>query len=161
YPASPKESNIITIPHLRELFNVEVGLSDHTMGIGVAVASVAMGATVIEKHFTLSREDGGVDATFSMEPGEMNQLVIETERAWQSLGKVSYGMTSGEEKSRIYRRSLYITKQMQAGEKLTPNNLRAIRPGLGLAPKYYDLLLGKEIKHDVKAGTPVTWELLG
>jgi N-acetylneuraminate synthase len=160
YPASPKESNIITIPHLRELFDVEVGLSDHTMGIGVAVASVAMGATVIEKHFTLSREDGGVDATFSMEPGEIGQLVIETEKAWQSLGKVSYGMTSGEEKSRIYRRSLYITKEMQAGEKLTPDNLRAIRPGLGLAPKYYDILLGKAVKSDIKAGTAVTWDLL-
>ncbi|MFM6007731.1 MAG: pseudaminic acid synthase [Sphaerospermopsis kisseleviana] len=160
YPASPENSNILTIPHLRDLFNVQVGLSDHTLGIGVAVASVAMGATVIEKHFTLSRGDGGVDATFSMEPEEMGQLVIETERAWQSLGEITYGATAGEKKSLIYRRSLYISQDIPAGEKLTPHNLRAIRPGFGLPPKYYDILLGKTVNQDTKAGTPLTWELL-
>lgn len=160
YPASPENSNILTIPHLRDLFNVQVGLSDHTLGIGVAVASVAMGATVIEKHFTLSRSDGGVDATFSMEPEEMGQLVIETERAWQSLGEITYGPTAGEKKSLIYRRSLYITQDISAGEKLTPHNLRAIRPGFGLPPKYYDILLGKTVNQDTQAGTALTWELL-
>ncbi len=160
YPASPENSNILTIPHLRDLFNVQVGLSDHTLGIGVAVASVAMGATVIEKHFTLSRGDGGVDATFSMEPEEMGQLVRETERAWQSLGEITYGATAGEKKSLIYRRSLYITQDIPAGEKLTPQNLRAIRPGFGLPPKYYDILLGKTVNQDTQAGTALTWELL-
>ncbi len=161
YPATPDNTNILTISHMRDLFNTQVGLSDHTMGIGVAVASVALGATVIEKHFTLSRADGGVDSTFSMEPEEMRQLVIETERAWLSLGKISYGVTEAEKKSLIYRRSLYITKDMQAGDTLTIDNLRAVRPGLGLSPKYYDILLGKSIHKNIKAGTPFNWDLLG
>jgi len=162
YPATPENSNLatITIPHLRELFNVQVGLSDHTMGVGVAVASVAIGATVIEKHFTLSRADGGVDSTFSMEPVEMAQLVVESERAWQALGQVSYGATEAETKSRIFRRSLYITQNLAAGDTLTPDNLRCIRPGLGLSPKYYDVLLGQRVGRSVKAGTPVSWDLL-
>jgi len=160
YPATPENSNLATIPHLRELFNVQVGLSDHTMGVGVAVASVAMGATVIEKHFTLSRADGGVDSTFSMEPAEMAQLVVESERAWQALGQVSYGATEAETKSRIFRRSLYITQDLAAGDTLTPNNLRCIRPGLGLPPKYYDVLLGQRVGRSVKAGTPISWDLL-
>lgn len=160
YPATPENSNLATIPHLRELFNVQVGLSDHTMGVGVAVASVAMGATVIEKHFTLSRADGGVDSTFSMEPAEMAQLVVESERAWQALGQVSYGATGAETKSRIFRRSLYITQDLAAGDTLTPDNLRCIRPGLGLPPKYYDVLLGQRVGRSVKAGTPVSWKLL-
>lgn len=161
YPATADNTNILTIPHLRELFDCEVGLSDHTMGVGVSVASVALGATVIEKHFTLSRADGGVDSTFSMEPAEMSQLVIETERAWQSLGKVSYGATEKEKKSLVYRRSLYIVKDMQAGEVLTTENLRAIRPGLGLPPKYFATLLGKKLSQDVKRGTPMSWDLIG
>ncbi|MCA2585398.1 MAG: pseudaminic acid synthase [Pseudanabaena sp. M57BS1SP1A06MG] len=160
YPATPDNTNILTIPHLRDLFDIQVGLSDHTMGIGVSVASVALGATVIEKHFTLRRADGGVDSTFSMEPEEMQQLVIETERAWQSLGRISYGATEEEKKSIVFRRSLYIAKDMKAGDIFTMNNLKAIRPGKGLSPKYYDILLGKTIKHDVKAGTAVTWNLL-
>ena len=161
YPSTPKDTNLLTIPHLRDLFDdIQVGLSDHTLGIGVAVASVALGATVIEKHFTLNRADGGVDAAFSMEPQEMRQLVIETERAWQAMGKISYGVTAAEQKSLIFRRSLYIAQNMQSGDILTPDNLRAIRPGQGLPPKYYNLLLGKKIKVDVQAGTPVKWELL-
>ena len=160
YPAKPANTNILTIPHLRDLFDTQVGLSDHTMGIGVAVASVALGATVIEKHFTLSRADGGVDSTFSMEPEEMRQLVIETERAWLSLGKISYGATESETKSLMYRRSLYIVQDIKKGDMLTSQNLKAIRPGLGLTPKYYDVLLGKMVNQDIKKGTPVSWEIL-
>jgi N-acetylneuraminate synthase len=145
---------------MRELFKCEIGLSDHTMGIGVSVASIAVGATVIEKHFTLNRADGGVDSTFSMEPPEMTQLVIETERAWRSLGKVSYGPTDAEKKSLQYRRSLYITKDMAQGEILTSESVRAIRPGLGLAPKYYDTIVGKRINQAVKRGTALTWDLI-
>lgn len=160
YPATPENTNILTIPHLRELFNVQVGLSDHTMGVGVAVASVALGATVIEKHFTLRRSDGGVDSAFSMEPEEMRQLVIETERAWQALGSVQYGSTDAEKKSLMFRRSLYVAKDMKAGDVFTPDNLRAVRPGLGLPPKYYDILLGQSIAQDAKQGTPVNWNLV-
>jgi len=160
YPATPDNSNLLTIPHMRELFKVQVGLSDHTMGVGVGVASIAFGATVIEKHFTLCRADGGVDADFSMEPEEMKQLVVETERAWQALGKIHYGVTDAEKSSMIFRRSLYIAEDMKAGEMFTPQNLRSVRPGLGLAPKYYDRLLGKAVKQNVKKGTPLSWEML-
>jgi N-acetylneuraminate synthase len=159
YPATPENSNILTIPHLRELFDVQVGLSDHTIGVGVAVASVALGATVIEKHFTLRRADGGVDSAFSMEPEEMAQLVVESKRAWQGLGTVQYGPVDAEKGSLVFRRSLYVAKDMKAGDIFTPENLRAVRPGLGLPPKYYEVLLGKTIGQNVKAGTPVTWEL--
>ena len=161
YPATPEDTNILTIPHMAKLFNCQVGLSDHTMGIGAAVASVALGATIIENHFTLSRADGGVDSAFSMEPDEMRALVTETERAWQALGKVSYGPTEKEKKSLIFRRSLYIAQDMKKGDILTKENLRAIRPGLGLAPKYYDMLLGKRVNRDVQRGTAVSWELVG
>lgn len=160
YPATPENTNILTIPHLRDLFDVQVGLSDHTMGIGVSVASVALGATVIEKHFTLNRANGGVDSAFSMEPQEMRQLVIESERAWQALGKISYGATEAEKKSLTFRRSLYISQDMKKGDVLTPANLRAIRPGSGLPPKYYDILIGKRIGRDVKAGQPMQWNLI-
>ncbi|MBD1381928.1 pseudaminic acid synthase [Metabacillus arenae] len=160
YPATAENTNIITIPHMRELYNCQVGLSDHTMGNGVAVASVALGATVIEKHFTLSRADGGVDSAFSMEPSEMKSLVIEVERAWQSIGQVSYGPTAKERASLKHRRSLYVAEDMKAGEIFTKENLRAIRPGNGLPPKYFDVLLGKQVKHNVKKGTPVSWDLL-
>ena len=161
YPATPQNTNIRTIPHLRELFNCEVGLSDHTMGVGTAVASVALGATVIEKHFTLNRADGGVDSTFSLEPAEMLALTVETERAWQSLGVVSYGPTLAEQKSLAYRRSLYITQDMKAGEPLSVDNLRAIRPGKGMPIKHYDMLLGRRVNSDVKRGTPLNWNLIG
>ncbi len=160
YPAAAVNTNILTIPHLRELFCCEVGLSDHTMGIGVSVASVALGATVIEKHFTLSRAEGGVDSAFSMEPVEMEQLVIETERAWQSLGKISYGPTEAEKKSLQYRRSLYVVEDLQAGATLTRENLRAIRPGLGLPTKYLETVLGRQLKQDVKKGTGLVWGMI-
>jgi len=160
YPATPMNTNIVTIPHMRDLFGCEVGLSDHTMGIGVGVASVALGATVIEKHFTLRRDEGGVDAAFSVEPEEMSLLVTETERAWQALGNVFYGATAAEEKSKMFRRSLYVTKDIMAGETLSPENIRAIRPGLGLPPKYFDQLLGMRVSVDVKRGTPLQWALL-
>lgn len=161
YPATAENTNILTIPHLRELFGCEVGLSDHTMGVGVSVASVALGATVIEKHFTLSRTDGGVDSTFSMEPAEMAQLVVETERAWQALGKVSYGPTEAEKKSIQFRRSLYVVQDLKAGDVLTRENVRAIRPGLGLPTRYLEHVLGKIVKQDVKRGTALGWGLLG
>lgn len=161
YPATADNTNILTIPHMRELFQCEVGLSDHTMGVGVSVASVALGATVIEKHFTLNRADGGVDSTFSMEPSEMAQLVLETERAWQSLGCINYGATLAEQKSLQFRRSLYVVRDLKAGDKLTVENLRSIRPGLGLPPKFLEEVLGKTVKQSVKRGTALTWNLLG
>ena len=161
YPADPRASNLATIPHMRTLFGCEVGLSDHTMGIGAAVASVALGATVIEKHVTLRRADGGVDSAFSMEPEELKQLVDETRTAWQTVGEVFLGPTPAEIGSLRFRRSLYICADMKAGEVLTPKNLRAIRPGLGLAPKYLDALLGRHVNRDVQRGTPASWELIG
>ena len=160
YPATADNTNILTIPHMRELFGCEVGLSDHTIGVGVSVASVALGATVIEKHFTLNRADGGVDSSFSMEPAEMAQLVVETERAWQSLGQVSYGATAAEEKSIVFRRSLYVVKDLQAGETLTAENLRAIRPGLGLPTKYLEQVLGKTVRQSVARGTALNWDMM-
>lgn len=160
YPATPENTNIRTIPHLRDLFDCEVGLSDHTMGVGVSVAAVALGATVIEKHFTLRRADGGVDSAFSMEPEELRALVVETQRAWQALGQVSYGATQAEKKSLVYRRSLYIVQDLKAGDTLTADNLRSIRPGFGLPPKYYEILLGKTINRDTPRGTPLAWDML-
>ena len=161
YPASPKDSNLLTIPHLQQLFACPIGLSDHTRGIGAAIAAVALGAVVVEKHFTLSREDGGVDAAFSLEPKELRLLVSETKQAWQALGRVAYGPTEREQKSLVFRRSLYITQDMEKGDILSPQNMRAIRPGLGLPPKFYQYLLGKKINQRVKKGTPLNWDLLG
>ena len=160
YPASPEHTNLLTLPHLRQRFGCEVGLSDHTMGVGVAVASIALGASVIEKHFTLRRADGGVDSTFSLEPEELAQLVVESERAWQGLGQVSYGPTEPEKKSLQFRRSLYVVKDLKAGDVLTRDNVRAIRPGFGLPPKHLDEVLGKTVKRDVKRGTAFGWELV-
>ena len=160
YPATPENTNVRTIPHMRALFGCEVGLSDHTMGLGVAVAAIAHGATVIEKHFTLRRADGGVDSTFSLEPEEMRSLVIETERAWQSLGTVSYGPTAQEVPSLRFRRSIYVAEDIRAGEPFTSTNLRAIRPGFGLPPKYMDVLLGRHATRDLKKGTPLGWDAL-
>ena len=161
YPATPENTNIATIPHLREMFQCEVGLSDHTMGVGVAVASVALGATVIEKHFTLRRADGGVDSTFSMEPEEMAELVREAKRAWHSLGEVSYGPTEAEKGSLQFRRSLYVVRDLKAGDVLSRDNVRAIRPGLGLPTKHIDDVLGMVVKRDVKRGTALSWDLIG
>ena len=160
YPSTPDDSNILTIPEMRKRYGCEIGLSDHTMGIGVSVAAVALGATVIEKHFTLQRADGGVDSAFSMEPQEMAQLVIETERAWQAMGKVHDGPTKKETASLVFRRSLYVVEDMKVGDTFTAKNLRAIRPGYGLAPKFYDHTIGKTVKRDVARGTPLSHDLI-
>ncbi len=161
YPASPETSNIRTIQHMAGLFeDVLVGLSDHTMGIGVAVAAVAMGACVIEKHFTLRRADGGVDSAFSLEPEELRALVVETDRAFRALGRVQYGVQSAEKNSRQFKRSVYAVKDIQPGEAFSPENLRVLRPGKGLEPKYFETLLGRKASRPIKAGTPLTWELL-
>jgi N-acetylneuraminate synthase len=161
YPATPENTNVLTIPHMRKLFGCEIGLSDHTMGVGASVAAVAHGATVIEKHFTLARADGGVDSAFSLEPAELAALVVETERAWQSLGQVTYGPTEAEKKSLVFRRSLYIAEDMKAGEVLTEKNLRIVRPGSGLHPRFFAQVLGRSVKTDVRKGEPVAWSLLG
>lgn len=160
YPASPDDINLRTIPHMRELFHCQVGLSDHTMGIGAAVAAIALGATVIEKHFTLSRADGGVDSAFSLEPGELRTLTEEIKNVWKALGNVSYERTKAEDKSLQFRRSLYIVSDVAEGECLTRQNMRSIRPGYGLPPKYYDLLLGKKVKKSLQKGTALTWDIL-
>ena len=160
YPASPASSNLASIPHLRTAFECEVGLSDHTLGVGAAIASVALGATVIEKHVTLSRSEGGVDSAFSLEPHELRQLVSETNTAWQALGRIQMGPTPEESGSLVFRRSLYICEDMAAGDLLTPLNLRAIRPGYGLAPKFMDRLLGRRVSRAVTKGTPMGWDLL-
>lgn len=160
YPAAPTDSNIRTIPALRDAFGCEAGLSDHTLGCGVAVASVALGATLIEKHFTLARAEGGVDSAFSLEPAEFAMLRAETERAWQSLGQVNFQPTASEGGSTQFRRSLYIVKPVKAGELLTRDNVRAIRPGYGLAPKHLEQLLGCRVVKDAGAGTPLAWELV-
>ncbi|MBC8052970.1 MAG: pseudaminic acid synthase [Sphingobacteriaceae bacterium] len=160
YPATAKNTNLLTIPHMQQLFNCHVGLSDHTMGIGASIAAVALGARVIEKHFTLRRADGGVDSTFSIEPEELKGLVIESERAFEALGIIQYGVQKAEEKNLLFKRSIYITKDVAAGELLTPENVRVVRPGDGLLPKYYDIVLGKRISRDIKAGTPLSWEVL-
>ena len=161
YPSTPENTNLRTLSSLRALFGCEVGLSDHTGGIGAAVASVAFGSTVIEKHFTLCRADGGVDSAFSLEPPEMRALVMETERAWQALGTVMFGPTESETTSLIYRRSLYIARDIEKGEMLTRDCVRCIRPGLGLPPKFFDMILGKRINRNAKKGTPLTWEMIG
>lgn len=160
YPATPDNSNVLTIPHLRDLFDVEVGLSDHTMGVGAAVAAVAHGAVVVEKHFTLRRADGGIDSAFSLEPDELAALVTETERGWQALGRITYGPSEAEERSRVFRRSLYIVQELQAGDVLTPDNLKIIRPGHGLHPRHYEQLLGRRVSQAVKRGTAASWDLL-
>lgn len=160
YPASPEGTNLRTIPHMRDLFSCAVGLSDHTLGIGAAVASVALGAVVIEKHFTLSRAEGGVDAAFSLEPAEMAQLVRECRTAALALGAVSYERTEQEQKSLQFRRSLYVVEDMKAGDVFTEKNLRRIRPGMGLSPKYYDIILGKKANCNITRGTAVQWDLI-
>lgn len=160
YPATPMNTNLATIPHMAAMFDCHVGLSDHTMGTGVAVASVALGARVIEKHFTLDRSEGGVDASFSLEPSEFKGLVQETERAFQGIGKVHYGILPDEIKSKTFKRSIYVVRDINKGEVLTEENIRIIRPGLGLAPKYFDIVLGKTINQSVQKGTALTFELL-
>lgn len=160
YPATPETTNLNTIPHMRQLFDVPVGLSDHTMGIGAAVAAVALGAVVLEKHVTLSRADGGVDSAFSLEPDELKNLVIETERAHRAMGRVSYTLTPKEEKSLQFKRSLYVVQPMRAGDTFTPETVRSIRPANGLHTRYYDSILGKIATQDIEAGTALEWKLI-
>ena len=161
YPAAPEDANLLTIPHLKQLFDCEAGLSDHTPGIGVSIAGVALGATVIEKHFTLSSTDGGVDSAFSMEPDEMKILVEESFKSWRALGKVHYGATEKEKSSTRFRRSIFVVEDVKEGEEFTDKNLRIIRPGGGLPPKHYSALLKKKASCDVKRGTPMSWNLIG
>ncbi len=158
YPATPRDTNLRTIPHMREMFDVHVGLSDHTMGVGASVAAVALGAGIIEKHFTLNRADGGVDSSFSLEPQELKSLVIETERAWQAMGKVNYTLTESEKKSIQFRRSIYVVEDVKAGELFTEKNIRIIRPGNGMSPLYFERLIGKKSPMDFKRGTPLKLE---
>ena len=146
---------------MREAFGCQIGLSDHTMGCGVAVAAVALGAVAIEKHFTLRRSDGGVDSAFSMEPDEFMMLRSETDSAWQGLGAVVYGGTTEEGRSRIFRRSIYVGKDLRAGDVLDDGNVRVIRPGYGLPPKYLDIVLGKRVNRDLSVGTPLSWDHIG
>lgn len=160
YPATPEHTNLRTLPLLRESFGCLVGLSDHTMGCGAAVAAVAFGAVMVEKHFTLSRQDGGVDSAFSLEPHELALLRVETERAWQALGSPSFGLTRAEIGSLRFRRSLYVVEDLKAGDVLTTHNLRAIRPGHGLPTRELPALLGQRVQRDVVRGTPASWALL-
>lgn len=161
YPATPEDTNLKSIPHMKEMFNCHVGLSDHTMGIGAAIAAVALGAPVIEKHFTLRRADGGVDSTFSIEPEELKTLVIESERAFLALGNVKYGIQEKEKNSLRFKRSIYVVENIKAGEVLTKTNLRVIRPGDGMHTKYYDTVIGKKASTDINAGTPLNFDLVG
>jgi N-acetylneuraminate synthase len=160
YPAPVEDANLATIPHMAQLFRCPVGLSDHTLGVGVAVAAVALGATIVEKHVALSRADGGVDAAFSLEPEELRSLVVETGRAWRARGSVRYGPTETELPSLRFRRSLYVVEDIHAGEIITENHIRAIRPGLGLAPKFIDDFIGKRAAREARRGTAVKWDLL-
>lgn len=160
YPSTPENSNLSTIPHMRDLFNCEVGLSDHTMGIGAPIAAVTLGATVIEKHFCLSRAEGGVDSAFSLEPDELKALVIETERAWLSVGVVQYGIQDTEQKSLNFKRSIYVVEDIKEGELFSEKNVRIIRPGDGLQPKYINNILGKASKKNYSKGTPFNFDML-
>lgn len=157
YPALPQSYNLATLADLRTRFDCQAGVSDHSLGLAVPLTAVALGATVIEKHFTLSRADGGVDAAFSLEPAELEELVQATKFSWQALGEVRYGPGTEESGSLQFRRSLYIVKDIAAGEKLGPEHLRAIRPGMGLPPKFYDALIGKTAARDLKRGMAVQW----
>lgn len=158
YPAHAGNTNLLTIPNMREAFGCQVGLSDHTRGIGVSVASVAMGASVIEKHFVLDRTAGGVDADFSLEPDELKALVIETQRAWLALGQVKYGGDVAEEKAKQYRRSIYVSESVKAGETLSHENLRIVRPAYGLQPKHWQTVIGRKAKRDMQKGQPLHWQ---
>jgi len=160
YPADPVDTNARAIPLLRELFDCEVGLSDHTGGIGAAVASVALGASVIEKHFVISRDQGGIDAEFSLESEEFAVLVAESCRAWQSLGMSTIGPSDAEQASLRYRRSIFVAADIRAGEFFTRDNLRRVRPGYGLEPQFFDFVLGRRAAADISLGTPLTWELI-
>ena len=161
YPAPPEEMNLKTIPHLAKAFGVSVGLSDHTLGISVPVAAVALGACIIEKHFTLSRSDPGPDSTFSLEPQEFKAMVEAIRIVEKSLGSVHYGLNKKEEESRAFRRSLFVVKDLKAGERFTEETVRSIRPGYGLHTRYLAEVLGREATCDIVRGTPLSWDLIG
>lgn len=158
YPAKVENANLITIPNMKETFGVEVGLSDHTLGITVPVVSVALGAKIIEKHFILDKSIGGPDASFSLEPNEFKEMVKAVRYAEYSIGTVDYSIEK-KEKSRLIGRSLFVVEDIEAGEELSPKNIRSIRPGYGLAPKYYNKVIGKKAKKKLYRGTPLAWEL--
>lgn len=160
YPATPENTNLLTIPHMRERWQCEIGLSDHTMGIGVALAAVGLGVRVIEKHFTLNRADGGVDSAFSMEPHEMKALVDESLKAYQALGRIQTEVQAVEEKSLLFKRSIYASRDISAGEAFSADNLKIIRPALGLAPKHWETVQGKKAKAAITAGTPLSWDVV-
>lgn len=160
YPAPAKEANLRVIPHLAETFNVVAGLSDHTMGIAVPIAAVALGACIIERHFTLSRSLPGPDSAFSLEPAEFRNMVDAVRTAEEALGKVQYEVTDKERASLVFRRSLFVTQDVKAGEVFTTNNLRSIRPGHGLHPRYLSEVLGRRAGTDITAGTPLAWNLI-
>jgi N-acetylneuraminate synthase len=161
YPTPAGDSNLRTIPHLAQAFGVHAGLSDHSLGVGVAVAAVALGAVMIEKHFTLRRADGGPDCAFSLEPEELAALVESTRTAWEALGHVSYELAPSERGNLQFRRSLYVVADVAAGEAFTAANLRSIRPGLGLPPKHLDEVLGRVATRAVRRGTPLAWSMVG
>jgi N-acetylneuraminate synthase len=160
YPALPEEMNLRTIPHLADAFDVPAGLSDHTLGIGVAVAAMALGACIVEKHFTLSRSIPGPDSAFSLEPDEFKAMVEAIRTVEKALGQVQYGVSENEAKSRVFRRSLFVVKDTAAGEIFSEDNVRSIRPGHGLAPKYLNDVLGRQAALDIKCGTPLVWNLI-
>jgi len=160
YPALPTDANINTIPNMLEIYDTPIGLSDHTTGIGVSIAAVALGACVIEKHFTLSRKDGGVDSAFSLEPDELKLLVEESEKAYYALGHVNYTMSEKEKNSLFFKRSLYITTNMKKGDIFSEENVRSIRPGLGLPTKYFKEIIGKKAKTDIRQCTPLSFDLI-
>ena len=159
YPSLPKDIHLRTLPHLADSFDALVGLSDHTMGIGVAIASVALGACLIEKHFTLSRKEGGVDSAFSIEPDELKALVMESKRAWDSLGSICYAPAYAERVTYSHRPSLYFVENIPAGTVIAPHHIRSLRPGGGLPPKELPKVMGLMLRKAVKRGTPVTWDV--
>ncbi len=160
YPAMPEEMHLRTIPHLAAAFGVAVGLSDHTLGIAVPVAAVALGACIVEKHFTLSRAVAGPDSSFSLEPHEFKAMVDAVRVTEKALGDVSYTVSEREVASRVFRRSLFVVQDIQAGDEFTPENVRSIRPGHGLAPKYLSLVLGRKATRAIERGTPLGWDML-
>ncbi|WP_244490485.1 pseudaminic acid synthase [Rhizobium sp. Root708] len=160
YPAPPEDYNLRTIPDMISRFGVVTGLSDHTLDNTTAIASVALGASIIEKHFTLDRNGGGPDDSFSLEPGEMKALCDGARTAWQAIGNVDYGRKSSEQGNVQFRRSLYFVRDMQAGETITEDSIRSVRPGYGLAPKHLDSLVGRRLKADVVFATPVSWDVV-
>ncbi len=157
YPAQPEEMNLKTIPHMRDKFKCSIGLSDHTLGIGVSIAAVTLGAEIIEKHFTLSKSNKGPDSFFSIEPEELKKLVGNVRIVEKSLGEVHYGLTKKEQKSKVFRRSLFAIENIQKGARFTEDNISSIRPAYGLAPKYLESIVGKIAKKDIKKGTPLSW----